>query len=174
MTGTVMVEITPAEHTDHPKCLRCNRPLKNQKWRKLGYGKKCYEKHCQECQQTLGEPEEKDATFPEQRLEANESRQDRAPDPSIKKSDKRAALDQAIKEEMAKKNPEPTEAQRKAAEARLLSDVDKALDVEEEDEPEPERPKKANKKKAPKGQAVVKPGSFNRKGRSMTVNARDN
>ncbi len=173
MSGIVM-EITPAEHTDHPKCLRCNRSLKDPKWRGLGYGKKCYAKHCQECQQTLGEPEEKDATFPEQRLETEGARQDRAPDPSIKKRDKRTALDQAIKEEMAKKNPEPTEAQRKAAEARLLNDVDKAIGAGEETEEPAEEPKKANKKKAPKGRAVVKPGAFNRKGRSVTVNARDN
>jgi len=27
---------------DHPICLRCHRKLKNPKWRKLGYGRKCY------------------------------------------------------------------------------------------------------------------------------------
>jgi hypothetical protein len=166
-------EITPAEHTDHPNCLRCHKPLKNSKWRKLGYGAKCYAKHCQETQQTLGEAEPEDADSFHRHNNAVPENQERAPDPKIQRGEKRAALDRAIQEEMARKDPEPTEVQRKAAEARLLTDVDKALGLEEDPEPE-ETKKKVSKKKAPKGRAVVKPGAFNRGARSMIVNGRDN
>lgn len=195
MTGTVRIEEGPFE-ADHPRCLECNRPLKNPKWRKIGRGKKCYAKHCknmqqqsQETQDLIPVAEEHAKNFlqvegaREQRLLPDDVRQDRAPDPKISKAEKRAALDQALQEEMGKKNPEPTEEQRRAAEKRLLQDVDKALGVEEDGredeeaadpadsagEEDKERTGKKKRVKAPKGQAIVRAGSFNRGSRSIEV-----
>ncbi len=159
------MEITPSEHVDHPKCLRCHRSLKDPKWRKLGFGKKCYAKHCQECQQRLGV--------------AGPENQERAPYPKIQKADKRAALEKAHAEEMARIDPAPTEAQKRAAEQRLVRDVDKALGLEEEEDGGESDPaesadqvgKKKKVGKVPKGQALVRPGAFNRSSRSMIVSA---
>lgn len=180
------IEVTPAYQIDHDMCLRCHRPLKNLRWRKRGFGRKCYAKHCKEAQQTL------DSTIlrgseqnHKQRLKTDEVRQDRAPDPKINKAEKRAALEKAWQEEMARKDPEPTDAQKRSAEKRLLDDVDKALGLEEEDggEADPEEPAgearpakkdRQKKTKAHKGQAVVRAAAFNRAGRSLVVNGRDN
>lgn len=174
---------------DHPICLRCHRKLKNPKRRKLGYGRKCYALAHQGAAQAPAEPQVKaQAVVPQV-----EGRQDRTPDPKISKAEKRAALDAALQEEMTRPNPEPTEAQRRAAEQRLLADVDKALGGEDEshstgshepyqageeeetpEDAEEEHPKQGKKRiKAPKGQALVRPGAFNRSSRSMIVNARD-
>ncbi|NPV63734.1 MAG: hypothetical protein HPY61_14115 [Methanotrichaceae archaeon] len=195
------IEVIPAYHIDHDKCLRCHRPLKNLRWRRLGFGKKCYAKHCQECQQTLGDPEKgEELGLPQRSIAADMalpadadqytsglregSRQDRAPDPKIKKADKRAALEKAWQEEMARKDPEPTDAQRRFAEKKLLDDVDKALGLEEKGgEADPGEPageagpaKKDGRKKtkASKGQVIVRAAAFNRAGRSLVVNGRDN
>ncbi len=195
------IEVIPAYHIDHDKCLRCHRPLKNLRWRRLGFGKKCYAKHCQECQQTLGNPEKgEELGLPQGSIAAEMSlpadadqntsglpkgfRQERAPDPKIKKAEKRAALEKAWQEEMARKDPEPTDAQRRSAEKKLLDDVDKALGLEEEDRGEsdpselpgeagPAKKDREKKTKAPKGQAIVKAAAFNRAGRSLVVNGRD-
>jgi len=184
-----MPETEEMPQTDHPICLRCHRKLKNPKWRKLGYGRKCYALAHQGAAQAPAEPQvEAQAVVPQV-----EGRQDRTPDPKISKAEKRAALDAALQEEMTRPNPEPTEAQRRAAEQRLLADVDKALGGEDEshstgshepyqageeeetpEDAEEEHPKQGKKRiKAPKGQALVRPGAFNRSSRSMIVNARD-
>lgn len=195
------IEVIPAYHIDHDKCLRCHRPLKNPRWRRLGFGKKCYAKHCQECQQTLGDMEKgEELGLPqgsiavEMALPADadqytsrlpeDFRQDRAPDPKIKKAEKREALEKAWQEEMARKDPEPADAQRRSVEKRLLDDVDKALRLEEErGESDPEEPdgevipakkERQKKTKTPKGQAIVRAAAFNRAGRSLVVNGRDN
>lgn len=196
------IEVIPAYHIDHDKCLRCHRPLKIPRWRRLGFGKKCYAKHCQECQQTLGDPENgEEPGLPQGSIAAEMAlpadadqytsglpegfRQDRAPDPKIKKAEKRAALEKAWQEEMARKDPEPTDAQRRSAEKKLLDDVDKALGQEEEDggesdpgepagEVRPAKKDERKKTKAPKGQAIVRAVAFNRVGRSLEVNGRDN
>lgn len=208
------VEIISADHPDHARCLSCHRPLKNPKWRKLGRGKKCYAKHCQNCQQTLEDlggrekmglpasstvkeitpPADADSFHSHNTLLINSAmpeNQERAPDLKIQKADRRSALERVIQEEMARKDPAPTEAQMRAAEQRLMSDVDKALGLEEEEdggESDPGEPtgqagaaeetgqnrKKKNVGKIPKGQAIVRPAAFNRSGRSMIVSGRNN
>lgn len=180
------IEVTPAYQIDHDMCLRCHRPLKNLRWRKRGFGRKCYAKHCKEAQQTLDSAIlQGSGQIHEQRPKADEIRQDRAPDPKINKAEKRAALEKAWQEEMARKDPEPSDAQKRAAEKRLLDDVEKALSLEDEDggksdpgepagEARPAKKDREKKTKVPKGQAVVRAAAFNRAGRSMVVNGRDN
>jgi hypothetical protein len=179
------IEVIPAYHIDHDMCLRCHRPLKNLRWRKRGFGRKCYAKHCKEAQQTLDSAIlQGSGQIHEQRLKTDEIRQDRAPEPKINKAEKRAALEKAWQEEMARKDPEPTVAQKRSAEKRLLDDVDKALGLEEDgEESDPGEPagearpaknERQKKTKAPKGQAVVSAAAFNRAGRSLVVNGRDN
>lgn len=193
MAGSVKIEEGPFE-ADHPRCLECNRPLKNPRWRKIGRGKKCYAKHCQELvsadddtyqKQSLTVDADTYGSSPPLIVEPTQKQieqieQDRAS--KVSKAEKRAALDAAFQDELAKKNPEPTEAQ-KAAEQRLLQDVDRALGVEEngrEDEEaadpadsageeDKERTGKKKRVKAPKGQAIVRAGSFNRGSRSIEV-----
>lgn len=179
------IEVTPTYQIDHDMCLMCHRPLKNLRWRKRGFGRKCYAKHCKEAQQTLDSAIlEVSGQIHDQKPKTDEVRQDRAPDPKINKPEKRAALEKAWQEEMARKDPEPTDAQKRAAEKRLLGDVDKALGLEEDggeaDPGEPAgevRPVKKDerkKTKASKGQAVVRAAAFNRAGRSLVANGRDN
>lgn len=196
MEETLNHEHSGYDGNDHPHCLRCHRPLKNPKWRKLGYGRKCYALAHQGAGQAPADTQDLVPVAEEYAAKYHQvdGRQDRAPDPQISKAEKRAALDAALQEEMARPNPEPTEAQRRAAEQRLKADVDKALGGEEDGEhstgshdpyqrgedgeaskdAEEEHPKQGKKKvKAPKGQVMVRPGAFNRSSRSMMVNVRD-